>query len=144
MMLQLGLQAGVLALTFAAAGDEPPTLERFLKIRSPGSVTLAPGGDLFAVDWPDGVNQLYRRAPGSEPGTPMEKLSSFTDGISSYTLSPDGKRLLLAAAVGGNEQTNLFSMDPATGGDVGPAGQSQGGLFPRTLAPRRVGLHLHR
>jgi dipeptidyl aminopeptidase/acylaminoacyl peptidase len=98
-----------------AAPGEPPSLERFLKIRAPGSVTLGPAGQLFTVDWPDGVNQLYRRAPGSEPGTPMDKLSSFQDGISSYTLSPDGARLILAAAVGGNEQNNLYTMDPATG-----------------------------
>jgi dipeptidyl aminopeptidase/acylaminoacyl peptidase len=107
--------AAIFAASAPALAGDPPSLERFLKIRTPGSITLGPAGEMYAVDWPDGVNQLYKRAPGSEPGTPMEKLSAFQDGISSYTLSPDGKRLILAAAIGGNEQHNLYSMDPATG-----------------------------
>jgi len=109
------IPAGVALAIAGLASAQPPSLEQFLKIRAPGSVTLGPAGELYAHDWPDGVNQLYRRAPGSEPGTPMERLSSFRDGISSYTLSPDGRRLILSAAVGGSEQSDLYALDPSTG-----------------------------
>lgn len=97
-----------------AADAQQPTLAQFMKIRAPGAATLAPDGTLYVRDWPDGVSQLYRRAPGADPLAPMERLTDFPDGLSSYALSPDGRTIVLAAATGGNEQTQLYLLDPRT------------------------------
>lgn len=103
----------VLALLVPLAQPaEPPTLEQFFKIRAPSSPRLAPDGSLYASDWPDGITQLYRRAPGAGIGAPMTKLTDFPDGMSRYTISPDGSRVIVSAGVGGNEQTQLYLLEP--------------------------------
>ena len=73
----------------------PPSIEKFMKIRAPNSPTLAPDGTLFVRDWPDGVNQLYKRAPGTPPTAPMTRLTDFADGVNGYSLSHDGKWIIL-------------------------------------------------
>jgi dipeptidyl aminopeptidase/acylaminoacyl peptidase len=87
-----------------------PSIERFMRIRTPGRPTLLPDGTLYVVDWPDGVNQLYRSRDGkaSATGGNLERLSDFKDGIAGYTVSPDGTRVLMSAAVGGNENTQIY------------------------------------
>lgn len=90
-----------------------PTLEQFFKIRAPSSVRLAPDGSLYAADWPDGITQLYRRAPGAPIDAPMQKLTDFPDGMSGYRISPDGSRVIVSAGVGGNEQTQLYLVGPS-------------------------------
>lgn len=92
-----------------------PSIEAFMKIRAPNSPTLAPDGTLYVRDWPDGVNQLYKREPGQPVDAPMTRLTNFTDGLSSYSLSPDGATIILAAASGGSEQDDLYMLDTATG-----------------------------
>ncbi len=86
-----------------------PSIERFMKIRTPGRPTILPDGTLYVVDWPDGVNQLYRSRDGKANATDggLERLSNFKDGIAGYSVSPDGKRVLMTAAVGGNENTQI-------------------------------------
>lgn len=104
-----------LALTGAApASPEAPTIAQFLSIRTPGSVSIAPNGAVYFRDWPDGVNQLYRRAPGAPVDAPAKRLTDYQDGLSSYSLSPDGKWITLSAAVGGNEDTNVWLLDTST------------------------------
>lgn len=86
-----------------------PSIERFMKIRTPGRPTALPDGTLYVVDWPDGVNQLYRSRDGkadAAAGGP-ERLTNFKDGIAGYSVSPDGKRVLMTSAVGGNENTQI-------------------------------------
>ncbi len=100
-----------------SAGGATPTIDQFMKIRAPNSPTLAPDGTLYVRDWPDGIQHLYSSAPGARPGSPMKRLtdnSQFKDGIGGYSLSPDGKHVIIAAAPGGNEQFNLYRLDPAT------------------------------
>ncbi len=96
-------------------------LERFLKIRAPGSPSIAPDGTLYVRDWPDGIWQLYRvQGPSAGPGAKMTKLTDFKDGLSGYSLSPDGSKILLFHAVGGNENTQISLLDPkAAPGDAG-------------------------
>jgi dipeptidyl aminopeptidase/acylaminoacyl peptidase len=94
-----------------AAEPQRPGIERFMKIRAPGSPTLASDGTLYAIDWPDGIDQLYRRRPGAGVDAPMERLSDFPDGASGYSLSPDERVLIVSAAVGGNEQDDLYRLD---------------------------------
>lgn len=97
-----------------------PTIKQFLSIRSPGNPTLLPDGTLYVVDRPDGIVQLYRvqtdnARPEARTDSKMTKISSFQDGMSGYTVSPDGNRVLLSAAVGGNENTQIYTLDKATG-----------------------------
>lgn len=98
----------------ASAASAGPTITNFLKIRVPGGVSLAPGGAVYCRDFPDGINQLYRRDAGASLNSPMKKLTDFKDGLSGYSLSPDGKTIVLSAAIGGNENTNIWVMDTAT------------------------------
>jgi dipeptidyl aminopeptidase/acylaminoacyl peptidase len=92
-----------------------PSMERFMKIRAPSSPTLAPDRALYVIDWPDGINQLYRRPAHVPIDGPMEKLTRFEDGINSYSLSPDGRTIIVSAATGGSEQNDLHRLDTATG-----------------------------
>lgn len=104
--------------------ERGPGIERFLKIRTPGAATIARDGSLLVRDWPDGVFQLYRvRAPrGVAPvadakapreGMTVSRLTTFADGLTGYSLSPDGTRLLVMTAAGGNERNQVFLMDQA-------------------------------
>lgn len=99
----------------APAAAEPagkvPSIVEFLKIRTPNQVRLAPDGSIYMRDWPDGVNQLYRKAPDASPTDQGRRLTNFTDGLSRYAISPDGKWIVLSAATGGSEQTNLYLLD---------------------------------
>ncbi|QYK47095.1 MAG: S9 family peptidase [Phycisphaeraceae bacterium] len=89
------------------------SLERFLKIRAPGSPQIAPDGTLYVRDWPDGIWQLYRvQGNAAGPDSKMTKLTNYADGLSGYSISPDGSRILLLHAVGGNENTQISLLDP--------------------------------
>lgn len=102
------------------AANERPSLERFFKIRTPGAATIAPDGTLYVRDWPDGIFQLYRvEGDAARPGAKTTKLTDFPDGVSGYSLSPDGKKILLAHAVGGNENTQISLLDPSANGGKG-------------------------
>jgi dipeptidyl aminopeptidase/acylaminoacyl peptidase len=108
----------------ATAATEPPsrpTIQQFLKIRTPGAPEILPDGSLLLRDWPDGVRQLYRvvpksqdrEAPSYRPGDATTlRLTDFPDGLSGFTLSPDGKKVILSHARGGNENTQLTLLDP--------------------------------
>jgi dipeptidyl aminopeptidase/acylaminoacyl peptidase len=92
-------------------------MEQFLKIRAPNSARLAPDGTLFVRDWPDGIQHLYSRPAGAKPDAPFKRLTTneqFKDGIGGFSISPDGKHIVIAAAPGGNEQFQLYRVDPAT------------------------------
>jgi dipeptidyl aminopeptidase/acylaminoacyl peptidase len=105
------------ALTGAAAAQQPG-IEQFMKIRAPNSPTLAPDGTLYVRDWPDGIQHLYSRAPGAKPDEPLKRLTDnnqFKDGINSYALSRDGRHIVISAAIGGSEQTDLYHLDTASG-----------------------------
>ncbi|HRJ50697.1 MAG TPA: hypothetical protein PKU91_09195, partial [Phycisphaerales bacterium] len=86
-----------------------------MRIRTPSRPTLLADGTLYVVDWPDGVGQLYRSRNGKADAAAggLERLTSFTDGISGYTVSPDGSRVVLTAAVGGNENTQISMLGPS-------------------------------
>lgn len=105
---------GGAASTHARPGaDDAPSIASFLKIRTPNSVRLAPDGSLYMRDWPDGVNQLYRRDKSSPANALGKRLTDFPDGLSSFSISPDGKWIALSAAAGGSEQNDLFLLNTA-------------------------------
>lgn len=104
----------------AAAAPTGPSIERFLRIRTPGAATIAADGTLYVRDWPDGVFQLYRvEEAAAWPGARTTRLTSFPDGLSSYQLSPDGRWVLLLHATGGNENTQVSLLDPKADGGAG-------------------------
>jgi dipeptidyl aminopeptidase/acylaminoacyl peptidase len=110
----------LVAVVAPARAADKPSIRQFLQIRTPGAPALLPDGSLLQRDWPDGVNQLYRvvpKSPGPDasyrPGdVTVRKLTEFPDGISGFTVSPDGKRVIVSFARGGNENTQLALLDP--------------------------------
>lgn len=107
------------------AAPSRPTLDQFMRIRTPGSASLLPDGTMLVRDWPDGIWQLYRVAPSKtgsfKPGEGVfTKLTTFTDGLSGYSLSPDGSRIVLLHAAGGNENTQLSFLSPTAAAGTAP------------------------
>jgi dipeptidyl aminopeptidase/acylaminoacyl peptidase len=117
------------AIAAPSRADEAATVRRFLEIRSPQSTALLPDGSLLVRDRPDGVYQLHRIVPAGEgdqrsyePGRATRtKLTNFPDGLHSFSVSPDGKRVIVMHAPGGNEYTALSLLDPSPGGDASRA-----------------------
>lgn len=104
----------LLAIAFAAPlalAQQAPTIEPYIKVRAPVAATLSPDGDLYTIDWPSGVRQLFRTTPGGD----TKALTDLEDGVSSYALSPDGEQIILSASIGGSEQDDLFLLDADTG-----------------------------
>lgn len=93
---------------------EASLLERFLKIRTPISPTLSPDGRLYVLDWPDGLNQLYRREDGLDSRGELTQLTDYEHGVNRYSLSPDGSWVVLAVDSGGDEQWDLHVLDTQT------------------------------
>ncbi|MFN5944864.1 MAG: prolyl oligopeptidase family serine peptidase [Phycisphaerae bacterium] len=103
-------------ITTPGLEERGPGVEKFFRIRTPGAATIAPDGSLYVRDWPAGVFQLFRvpagaTPPTAAPGTPMQQLTNFKDGLSGYSLSPDGKQMLVFFAAGGNERTQVSLLD---------------------------------
>lgn len=102
-----------------AAGT--PSIQQFLRIRTPGAPVVLPDGSLLLRDWPDGVNQLYRvtPAPGADgpdyrPGhATFACLTRYPDGLAAFSVAPGGRTVVLQYAAGGNENTQLALMDLA-------------------------------
>lgn len=123
--------------------NQGPDIAQFMRIRTPGAVHVAADGTMYVRDWPDGVFQIYRveaeegRPPVARPGATMTRLTSFKDGASSYAVSPDGKRILIEAAEGGNENDQIYQILP---GEIGPgdAGKDVSGLVKPILTKPRV------
>lgn len=118
----------------ATAADGRPSIAKFMKIRAPGMPTLAEDGSLYVRDWPDGINQLYR-IPAADVGKAgaalpksAAKLTGYKDGLAGYSLSPGGSRIILANAVGGNENTQVSHLDPKTG-EITPLLQNPKAMF---------------
>lgn len=111
--------AVAMLLAPAEAGTGKPSIQQFLKIRTPAGPSLLPDGSMLIRDWPDGVWQLYRAVPkdAANPSyapdqVTVTKLTSYPDGVQGYSLSPDGRRVVLSHARGGNENNQLSLLDP--------------------------------
>ena len=95
----------------AAHDPQRASVERFVKIRAPWSGTLAANGNFYYIDLKDGVQQLHKRT--GQPGQGVA-LTNFADGASGYTVSDDGKWIVISASTGGDEQLDLYLMSTAT------------------------------
>jgi dipeptidyl aminopeptidase/acylaminoacyl peptidase len=101
----------------AAPAKAPSGIEPFFRIRAAGNAAVNADGSLFVRDWPDGVWQVYRAPKDRVPqearaSDTLVRLTNFKDGAAGYTLSPDGSRMLVLAATGGDENTRVYSVDP--------------------------------
>jgi len=105
------LFAAMVHAAICPAADQP-SVRQFVQMRWPVFARLAPNGDFYYIHNPDGLNQLYLRRAGVRDAV---KLTDFPDGLSGYELSPDGKHIVVLAAIGGNEQTDLYLLNTATG-----------------------------
>ncbi len=115
------------ANAIAIAGDAPtgaassavstssPSIEKFLQVRAPRSVSVTPGGRVYAIDWAEGVNQLFSRPVSRGPDGEMDQLTNFEDGVSGYAVAPDDNSIIVSAAIGGSEQNDLHFLDAKTG-----------------------------
>ncbi|MEN0019761.1 MAG: S9 family peptidase [Planctomycetota bacterium] len=124
LMTRFAAVVPVVACAFAASAGEgltPSSIEPYLKIRTPGAPQLAADGRSYFTDWPDGIFQLYMREAGAPIDGPATKLTHFDDGVSSFSISPDGSMILVQASVGGSEQDDLFLIsEPGPGAEVVP------------------------
>ena len=141
--LSSSVRAAVSSLLLLGAcstpAGEPPKPERavesrvdvaraLLEVRAPSNPVAGRDGELYVRDWPDGVNQVWRLdARGGR-----SRLTAFPDGASSFLLSPDGTRLLVSAASGGNEEDQVWLL--ATDGTASSTGATE----PLLTRPRTV------
>jgi dipeptidyl aminopeptidase/acylaminoacyl peptidase len=117
--IALALACATSIVGTAHGASTPPSIQQFLKIRVPGAPAVLPDGSLLLRDWPDGVFQLYRVTPVTVAGAPSYKpgeatftrLTNYPDGLASFSVSYDGRWVVLQHAVGGNENTQLSLLD---------------------------------
>ena len=97
-------------------GEKTPAarapLAGFLDIKAPVAGQLSPDGTLYYMNRAGQAYQLFRR--DSQPGSEPVRVSSFEDGVAGFTLSPDGKQVVILAGRGGDEQLDLFLMPTET------------------------------
>ena len=93
-----------------AASKAP--LSKFLDIKAPVGGQLSPDGTLYYVNRAGAAYQLFRM-PAS-PDSIAKQLTDFEDGVAGFNLSPNGKNVVIAASVGGDEQNDLYMMRTRT------------------------------
>ena len=90
-----------------------PDIDAFMQIGAAGSPQLTPDGRvLFFTSASTGVNQIYRL--DARDRWPYQ-LTVFTDGVDFFNLSPDGKTIVCGVSHGGDENSQLWSIDAASG-----------------------------
>lgn len=112
-MSAISLKRGLVFLLLAGATvrADAPSVKQFVQMKWPVSGKLAPDGAFYYVHNPDGLNQLYAVKSG---GKAADKLTDFPDGMSGFSVSDDGKWIIVSAGVGGNEQNGLYLLDTST------------------------------
>ncbi len=98
--------------TLLSEGQYIPDIGTFLQIGnwSPAGNSWD-GKDVYVSSSASGEPQLYRI---TESGWPYQ-LTTFQDGFSGFTLSRNGHVAIVEAAVGGDENSQLYLMDTKTG-----------------------------
>lgn len=93
--------------------DAPlPDIETFMQIGYGGNPRISEDGSaIYFTSGMTGATQVFRVLPSGWP----YQLTVFEDGIDFYTISDDGKWIIVGASVGGNERSQFYLMDGATG-----------------------------
>jgi len=90
--------------------DQKHSIETFVQIAfATGPQSSAKGGVYFLSDLREVPQVFYLKSPGAWP----EQMSFFPDGVAYFQVSPDGEKLLLATHVGGDEQYDIYLLEPA-------------------------------
>jgi dipeptidyl aminopeptidase/acylaminoacyl peptidase len=90
-----------------------PDIDAFMQIGAAGNPQLTPDGKtLLFSSAATGVNQIYRL--DALDRWPYQ-LTVFTNGVDFYNLSPDGTTLVCGVSQGGDENSQLWTIDVATG-----------------------------
>lgn len=92
---------------------EPPvirsSIEDYMKILSADNPQSGADGRVYYTTWSSGVDQVYRlTADGSQAVTTGDM---YPEGIDNYSLSPDGRWMVILSDVGGDEQYDLCLLD---------------------------------
>lgn len=88
---------------------ELPGMGQFMVIRSAESPQLAPDGRLYFITWTTGVKQVYQVS--DEGPRMLTGAEEFPEGVDGFSLSPDGRYLIIEADIGGDEQYSLYRLD---------------------------------
>jgi dipeptidyl aminopeptidase/acylaminoacyl peptidase len=107
----------IIALPAAALSPaSPPDIDAFMQIGAAGSPQLTPDGRVLLFgSAATGVNQIYRL--DARDRWPYQ-LTVFTDGVDFYNLSPDGRTIVCGVSHGGDENSQLWSIDVTSGRTV--------------------------
>ena len=90
-----------------------PEIDTFMQIGGAGLPAISPDGKTVYIKLSlSGVSQIYRLT--KENKYPYQ-LTFFKEGTGYYSLSPDGKWMIVQADAGGNEQYQLHLLDAKTG-----------------------------
>jgi hypothetical protein len=88
-----------------AGGSSIPDIATFLQIGACSPVDYSwDGKDVYFASGMSGSLQVYRI---NEAGWPYQ-LTTFEDGMETFTLSHDGTHAIVGAAVGGDENAQLY------------------------------------
>lgn len=100
------------SVSVMAGGSSIPDIATFLQIGACSPVDYSwDGKDVYFASGMSGSPQVYRI---NEAGWPYQ-LTTFEDGMETFTLSHDGTHAIVGAAVGGDENAQLYWMDTQTG-----------------------------
>lgn len=88
------------------------TINDFLEAKSSGGASFSPDGrKVCYLNTDTGTAQLYLRDVESGKST---QLTNYDDAVSRAVFSPKEELILFEMSVGGNEQAQLYLLDPAT------------------------------
>jgi dipeptidyl aminopeptidase/acylaminoacyl peptidase len=104
------LFAGLASAQDKATVSSQPSLSQYLNIRVTGTPQLSPNGSEYVFLWSiTGTPQVWKsKTAGGFP----EQLTFFEDRIQSVLWSPAGDKVLFSKDAGGDEKTQIFSMNP--------------------------------
>ena len=125
LMLAIILSAGTITMTFAQNDKLPPLIDREVFFDTPeySGAQISPDGKYIAFRKPfKGTMNIWVKAT-AEPFEKARPLTDRTDRpVSSYSWSRDGKYILFSQDKGGDENFNIYAINPAetpkTGADV--------------------------
>ncbi len=87
----------------------PADVETYMQILSVTSPQVAPDSTLYYLTWTTGVDQVYRRQNNEVSSVTTKE--QFPEGVDFFSLSPDGKHLVIGSDKGGTEQFDLYLID---------------------------------
>jgi len=89
--------------------ERKQSLETYIQISSASRPQAPPqGGVYFISDLRETPQLFYQKASGQWP----TQMTFFPDGVPYFRVSPDGEKILVATHQGGDEQYNIYLLEP--------------------------------